>query len=70
LISILVSFDRRSLAMHAGQLTRTGPGHSGAILFRRNVAQNDYGKQSRLLVEFWREAANWEWADRIQYLPQ
>ena len=56
--------------MHAGQLTRTGPGHSGAILFRRNVAQNDYGKQSRLLVEFWREAANWEWADRIQYLPQ
>jgi hypothetical protein len=67
---ILVSFDRRTLAMHAGQLTRTGLGHSGVILFRRSVYQSDYGKQSRLLVEFWREAANWDWADRIQHLPQ
>ena len=26
---ILISFDRRTLAMHAGQLTRSGGGHSG-----------------------------------------
>jgi hypothetical protein len=67
---ILVGFDRRTMAMHAGQLTREGLGHAGVILFRRSVAQMDYGKQTRLLVEFWREAANWDWVDRIVYLPQ
>lgn len=67
---VLVGFDRRTMAMHAGHLTREGSGHSGVILFRRSVAQMDYGKQSRLLVEFWREAAEWDWADRIQYLSR
>ena len=67
---IIVGFDRRSMAMHAGELTREGCGHAGVILFRRTVSQMDYGKQSRLLVAFWREAADWEWADRIEYLPR
>ena len=67
---ILVGFDRRTMAMHAGQLTREGAGHDGVILFRRGVAQMDYGKQSRLLVEFWTEAKDWDWADRIGYLPR
>ena len=67
---ILVGFDRRTMARHAGQLTREGLGHAGVILFRRSVAQMDYGKQARLLVEFWREAADWDWADRIEYLPR
>ena len=67
---ILVGFDRRTMAMHAGQLTRAGLGHAGVILFRRSVSQMDYGKQSRLLVEFWREAKGWDWADRIEYLPR
>jgi len=67
---ILVSLDRRTIAMHAGELTRSGAGHSGVILFRRSVSQSDFGKQSRLLVEFWRESAGWDWADRIQYLPR
>jgi hypothetical protein len=66
---IIVGFDRRTMAMHAGQLTREGGGHAGVILFRRTVAQMDYGKQSRLLVEFWKEAEEWDWADRIGYLP-
>ena len=67
---VLVGFDRRTMAMHAGQLTREGLGHAGVILFRRSVAQMDYGKQARLLVEFWRQAADWDWSDRIVYLPQ
>jgi hypothetical protein len=29
-----------------------------------------FGKQGRLLVEFWREAADWDWADRVEYLPR
>ncbi len=66
----LVSFDRRTMAAHAGELTRAGAGHAGVILFRRSVSPIDYGKQSRLLVEFWREAGNEDWADRIAYLPQ
>lgn len=67
---IIVSFDRKTMAMHAGELTRTGGGHAGVILFRRTVSQMDYGKQSRLLVEFWKEAKDWDWADRIEYLPR
>ena len=66
---ILVSFDRSSMAMHAGELTRAGAGHSGVILFRRVVSQLDYGRQSRLLVDFWREAVQSDWSDRIAYLP-
>jgi len=67
---ILIGFDRRTMAMHAGRLTREGPGHSGVILFRRIVSQMDYGRQSRLLVEFWQQANNSDWADRIEYLPR
>ena len=67
---IIVSFDRRTMAMHAGELTREGAGHAGVILFRRTVSQMDYGKQSRLLVEFWKEAKDWDWADHIEYLPR
>jgi hypothetical protein len=67
---ILVSFDRRTMAVHAGELTRAGSGHAGVILFRRSVSPTDYGKQSRLLVEFWRETADEEWADQIEYLPR
>jgi len=67
---VIVSFDRRTMAVHAGQLTREGSGHAGVILFRRSIAQIDYGKQSRLLVGFWQEAESWDWADRIEYLPQ
>ena len=67
---IIVSFDRRTMAMHAGHLTRAGGGHAGVILFRRAVSQMDYGKQSRLIVGFWKEAKDWDWADRIEYLPR
>ena len=67
---VIVGFDRRTMAMHAGLLTREGSGHAGVILFRRIVSQMDYGKQSRLLVEFWREAKHWDWTDRIEYLPR
>jgi hypothetical protein len=67
---VIVGFDRRTMAMHAGELTREGAGHAGVILFRRSVSQMDYGKQSRLLVDFWKAARDWEWADRIEYLPR
>ena len=67
---ILVSFDRASLGHHAGLLTREGLGHSGVILFRKSVSRIAYGNQARLLVELWREAAAWEWADLVVYLPR
>ena len=67
---ILVSFDRASLPMHAGFLTREGLGHAGIILFRRSVSSMAFGKQARLLLEFWKETAAWDWADRIEYLPR
>jgi hypothetical protein len=67
---ILVGFDRASLPMHAGHLTREGLGHSGVILFRRSVSPVAYGRQARLLVDFWHEVRHWDWADRIEYLPR
>jgi hypothetical protein len=67
---IIVTFDRRTMVMHAGELTRAGSGHAGVILFRRTVSQMDYGKQSRSVVEFWKEAKDWDWSDRIEYLPR
>jgi len=67
---VLVSFDRASLPLHAGHLTREGLGHSGVILFRRSVSPIAYGRQATLLVEFWGEACKWDWADRIEYLPR
>ncbi|MCL5745807.1 MAG: hypothetical protein M1541_18100 [Acidobacteria bacterium] len=66
---ILVSFDRSSLAHHAGVFTREGVGHSGVILFRRTVSRIAYGAQARLLMDFWREASDWDWADLVVYLP-
>src|SRR5207248_4515111 len=66
----IVGFDRRTMAMHAGELTRQGGGHAGVILFRRSVSQMDYGKQSRLLAELWEEAKAWDWSDRIEYVPR
>lgn len=67
---ILVGFDRASIPMHAGRLTREGVGHAGVILFRRSVPATAYGKQARLLVSLWRETADWDWSDRIEYLPR
>lgn len=67
---ILVSFDRASIPMHAGDLTREGLGHSGVILFHRSVARLAYGKQARALVDFWNNAMAWDWADRIEYPPR
>lgn len=67
---ILVGFDRASLPWHAGTLTREGVGHTGVILFRRAVGTTAYGKQARLLVNFWTESKDWDWADRMEYLPR
>ena len=67
---VLVGFDRASMAVHAGNLTRESLGHAGVILFRRSVSVVAYGKQARLLVDFWEEGRGWDWVDRIAYLPQ
>ena len=66
---ILVGFDRASIPLHAGTLTREGLGHAGVILFRRSVGRTAYGQQARLLLNLWSEGRDWDWSDRIEYLP-
>ncbi len=66
---ILAGFDRATMAMHAGDLSRQGEGHAGIILFLRSVSTLAYGLQARLLVEFVARGAIGDWADRIEYLP-
>ena len=68
--TILVGFDRASLPMHARGLTREGLGHAGVFLFRRSVPALAYDRQALLLVDLWHEAEDWDWADRIEYLPR
>jgi hypothetical protein len=41
---VLVEFDRASLPLHAGDLTRQDLGHAGVILFRRSVPTVAYGR--------------------------
>ena len=67
---ILVGFDRSSLPMHAGKLTRESLGHAGVILFRRTVSGVAYGAQARSLVSYWHETSDSDWTDRIEYLPR
>ena len=67
---VLVGFERASMPMHAGKLTRESVGHAGVILFRRSASAVAYGKQARLLVDLWRETADEDWSDRIEYLPR
>jgi hypothetical protein len=67
---VLVAFDRATLPWHAGQLLRGGEDHGGLILFRRGVRSTDDGLQARLLTDFWCESRDWDWLNRIAYLPK
>lgn len=69
---VLVGFDRASMPMHAARLTRQGVGHAGIVLFRRSVSTVAYGRQAQLLVQLTNQAdqaRDWDWTDRIEYLP-
>jgi hypothetical protein len=68
---VLVAVDRARLPWDAGQVLRAGESHGGLILFRRTVRPTNYGQQARLLTDFWaHEGHNWDWVDRIVYLPK
>ena len=67
---VLVAFDRATLPWHAGQVLRAGESHGGVVLFRRSVRSTDYGYQARLITSFWtNEGGQWDWRNRIAYLP-
>jgi hypothetical protein len=67
---VLVAFDRATLPWHAGQVLRAGENHGGLVLFRRRVRSTDYGTQGKLLTGFWTDGTNWDWTNRIVYLPK
>jgi hypothetical protein len=68
---VLVAFDRATLPWHAGQVLRAGESHGGLALFRRSIRSTDYGRQARLLTQFWADGAHeWDWSGRIVYLPR
>src|SRR5687767_6264450 len=67
---VLVGFDRATLPWHATELLRAGEDHGGLILFRGLVRSADYGRQARLLTTFWEMAHDWDWVNRIVYLPK
>jgi hypothetical protein len=68
---VLVAFDRATLPWHASQVLRAGDDHGGVMLFRRRERCTDYGSQARLLTEFWTSGGqDWDWRNRIVYLPK
>lgn len=68
---VLVAFDRATFPWHAGQVLRAGESHGGLVLFRRSVRSTDYRYQARLLTGFWtNEGEQWDWRNRIVYLPK
>ena len=68
---VLIAFDRATLPWHAGQLLRAGHDHGGLLLFRRMVHSTDYGQQARLVTTLWKqEGKDWDWLNRIVYLPK
>ncbi|MGH7471745.1 MAG: hypothetical protein ACRENP_27660 [Longimicrobiales bacterium] len=66
---ILVAFDRATLPWHAARILRAGENHGGLILFRRPVGSTNYGQQARLLIDLWSEARDWDWINRVVYVP-
>lgn len=67
---ILVAFDRKTLAVCAGRLSRAGFNHAGIILFRGFVRLDDFGYQARVLTEFWFSGGSRaDWQNRIVYVP-
>ena len=68
---VLVAFDRATLPWHAGRVVRSGHDFGGLILFRRSVRSTDYGRQARLLTDFWQDTGRtWDWPNRMVYLPK
>jgi len=66
---ILVAHDRRTLGQAALRAIRTRAGHAGIILFRGFIRQSDFGAQSRALCAFWKQSQDWDWFNRMAYIP-
>ena len=65
----LVAHDRRTLGDAALRAIRARAGHAGIILFRGFIRQADFGAQSRALCAFWSESKEWDWFNRMAYVP-
>jgi len=66
---ILVGHDRRTLADAATRAIRERGGHAGIILFRAFIRQADFGGQCRALCRFWEHSREWDWFNRMAYIP-
>ena len=66
---ILVAHDRRTLADAATRAIQERGGHAGIILFRGFIWQADFGGQSRTLCRFWEDGQDWDWFNRMAYIP-
>jgi hypothetical protein len=66
---ILVAHDRRTLGEAALRAIRERGGHAGIILFRGFIRQGDFGGQARHLCAFWETSQDWDWFNRMAYIP-
>jgi hypothetical protein len=67
----LVTFDRRTIPPLLKIWAESGQHHGGVIFVdEKTISPSDIGGQVRALTALAREAATWEWTDRICFLRQ
>ena len=66
----LVTDDRKTVPRLLTAWAETGQHHAGVVLIdERTVRQNDIGGLLRSLRALIARAGDWDWQDRVMYLP-
>jgi hypothetical protein len=65
----LVTYDRRTIPPLLKTWAEAGQHHGGVIFIdEKTISPSDIGGQVRALSALLRNAASWEWADRVIFL--
>jgi hypothetical protein len=65
----LVTYDRRTIPPLLKAWAEAGQHHGGVIFVdEKTISPSDIGGQVRALTSLAREAAAWEWIDRVCFL--
>lgn len=65
----LVTYDRRTIPPVLKTWAEEGRGHSGVIFVdEKTISPSDAGGLVQALSDLWKNAAKWDWANRVCFL--
>lgn len=65
----LVTYDRRTIPPLLKSWAEQGRSHGGVIFVDdKTIPPSDVGNLVRSLSDLWRQAARWDWTDRVCFL--